>query len=113
MRIPIALLIGTYVALTVVVQAAADSEWQDLSNSRLGCSSVEVRIDAQLLAASGKTAAADKLLTDKLRSGECRMLPAGKVHIERTSPRDQVPLQSCVRPDGFSACWWVPEEYLK
>jgi len=113
MRFPVALTIGMYVALTVGVRAAAGSEWQELSNSRIGCSSVDVRIESQRFAASGKTAAADKLLTDKLRSGDCRMLPAGKVRIEHTSPRDQVPLQSCVRPDGFGACWWVPEEFLK
>lgn len=78
-----------------------------LANSRLGCRTVDIWTDAARMGSS------DKYLLDKLKAGDCTLLPVGPVRIDESSPEGQASGQSCVRPAGFNSCWWIPDEFLK
>lgn len=89
------------------LQAAATAEWRHLDNSRLGCNSPIIFTEA------AKQAAGDTYLMSKLKSGDCKLLPAGKVQVEKTTSAGQLPAQSCIKPEGFGQCFWVPTDFLK
>lgn len=89
------------------------SEWRTLANSRMGCSSPEVLVEARQLEFSGGRVAADKFQLEKLRNGECKLLPSGKAQVEAASPDGQEPKQLCITPVNYGKCWWVPDEFLE
>jgi hypothetical protein len=95
------------VAATPTYIVLASSEWMTLSNARLGCRTSDLVIELHKAEIGGDREAADKAIIGKLRTGECRLLPSGKVKIEATSPP-----MSCVRPLNIGECWWVPDEFL-
>lgn len=86
---------------------AATAEWRTLANSRLGCNSPDVFTEA------AKQAASEKYLMSKLKSGDCRLLPAGKVQVEKATPADRQPAQLCVKPEDIDKCWWVPTDSMR
>lgn len=96
-----------HLQLRGIILASGSPVEKTLENSRLGCRT------ADALAEAAKQQSSDKFLMEKLKAGDCKLVPAGNMQIEATSLPGESPAQSCVRPKGSGECWWVLDEFLK
>lgn len=103
----LAFIISVYLAEVLITSSSSAETWKMLENSRLGCRTADILIDAS------KQTSPDRYLMDRLKAGDCRLLPVGRVQVEAVSAAGEIPPQSCVKPQGFDICWWVPSEVIR
>lgn len=98
---------GPQAGRVIPIPASTEPVLRTIENSRLACRTADAFTQAM------KQAEGDAYLMSKLKTGECKLLPAGAIRVEAVTPDGQAPAQSCVKPQGYGECWWLPTSYLK